>query len=118
MIEIQDIGEAIGHVHEELGRVQQVRKCAGCECLLDVLKAVQTDLAGVDSPEAKAAKADFQRWFEAGSAKRHNCLGCEECLPTDPYNRFSVFLRDANVQRGDLPIGDAIQAAACGCGDT
>ncbi len=113
-----DIGEAISQVREELDRVRQVRKCAGCECLLDALKAVQTDLAGVGSPEAEAAKMDFQGWFEAGSAKRHRCLGCEVCLPTDPYNRFSAFLRDANIQQGDFPIGDAIQAAACSCGDT
>jgi len=118
MAEIPNVGEAIRQVHEDLNRVRLVRKCTSCECLLDVLQAVQVDLAGIGSPEAQSARADFRAWFEAGNAKRHGCLGCEVCLPTEPYNRFSSFLQEAGIEQRDSPVGDSQPAVACGCGDT
>ncbi len=112
---MSDLNEAIRQVREELDRVRKVKKCASCECLLDVLEAVRGDLGEVGTPEAEAARVDMQRWFEAGNPKRHRCLGCEVCLPIEPYNRFSALLRD----RESVSTG-SVEAAptACGCGDT
>ncbi len=110
--------DAIEQVHEDLDRVRKVRKCVACECLLDVLEAVQTDLEGIDSPEAVGAKKDFGQWLDIGNAKRHRCLGCEVCLPTEPYNRFSTFLREAGVEQVASPMCEVTEVSACGCGAT
>jgi tetrahydromethanopterin S-methyltransferase subunit A len=57
-----DLASAIQQVHRDLDQVRQVKKCTSCECLLDVLAGVQSDLADVATPTAEAARADFQRW--------------------------------------------------------
>ena len=116
--------EATAEVRRELDGVRQVKKCRGCECLLDVLEAVQGDLSTLGTSEAEATREEMGVWFEEGNAKRHGCLGCEVCLPIEPYNRFSVFLRDA--ESAPPPPGVSVvldtppdpAASACGCGDT
>ncbi len=112
-----DLDKAVQQVHQELDRVRQVKKCTGCECLLDVLEAIQGDLAQVGTPEAEAAQIDMQRWLEEGNNRRHRCLGCEVCLPIEPYNQFSTLVRS-----GDdpylIPLVAAPPQALCGCGDT
>ena len=108
----------IGRVRQELDGIRQIKKCAGCECLLDVLWAVQTDLEGIDVPEAASVREEMREWFEAGNAKRHRCLGCEVCLPTEPYNRFSAFVKEAGVDRRDPSQSVPEEPGACDCGVT
>ncbi len=122
--DVSGINEVIADVRRELDQVRQVKKCRGCECLLDVLESIQGDLSTVGTPEAKATREELGAWFEMGNAKRHRCLDCEVCLPIEPYNRFSAFLRDADSPRpapGVSVAPDAspeVPALACGCGDT
>ncbi|MBI5420584.1 MAG: DUF4346 domain-containing protein [Deltaproteobacteria bacterium] len=61
-------------------------KCRTCECYLDVLRQVQEDLASrglLDMPEAEAMDEELSRVF---AAKSHGCLGCDPCLPVEPFN--------------------------------
>lgn len=82
----------IEQLREALTVVRQTKKCESCECLLDVLEGLQDDLGGLGTPEAEATKAEIRSWFDQGNAHRHKCLGCETCLPIEPYNRFSAYL--------------------------
>ena len=91
------IASAIAQAHEELDRIRHVKKCTSCECLLDVLQAIRTDIADLDSSEAESARADFGAWEEVGNAKRHRCPGCEPCLPTAPYNQLNAALAGTGV---------------------
>ncbi len=118
MTERTGFGDMIERVHEDLDRVRQIKKCVSCECLLDVLQAMQADLEGIDSPEATAARADFQQWFDTGNAKRHRCLGCEVCLPTEPYNLFSALLHEAAIEQSPSPMNEVTEVPDCGCGGT
>jgi tetrahydromethanopterin S-methyltransferase subunit A len=104
-----DRDSAIQRVHRELDQVRQVKKCTSCECFLDVLDGVQSDIADVDTPAGEAARTDMRRWWEAGNPKRHRCPGCEVCLPIAPYNQFSATLG------GTEPTPPQAPAAACGC---
>ncbi|MHB0886587.1 MAG: hypothetical protein ACYC41_11985 [Bacillota bacterium] len=112
-----DLSKAVQQVRQELDQVRQVKKCTGCECLLDVLEAIQGDLAQVGTPEAEAAQVDMRRWLEDGNKKRHRCLGCEVCLPTEPYNQFSALLRGGE-DREAIPPVTAPPPTPCDCGDT
>ena len=112
-----DFDKVVQQVRQELDQVRQVKKCTGCECLLNVLEAIQGDLAQVGTPEAEAAQADMQQWLEEGNKKRHRCLGCEICLPIEPYNQFSALLRRVEGQDAN-PVVTATPTAPCDCGDT
>lgn len=118
MAEETGLSQAIARVHDDLNNVRQIKKCASCECLLDVLQALQTDLEGIDVPESAAARADFQRWLGTGNVRRHGCLGCEVCLPTEPYNRFSALLRESGNNTPALPESEVSEEPECGCGGT
>lgn len=91
---MSNTNEAVMNLHQELDRVRQVNKCSSCECLLDVLENVQGDLEQIGTAEADKARADMQRWLEEGNQNRHQCLGCEVCLPIKPYNQFSAIRQD------------------------
>lgn len=106
--------EVIKQVYLELDRIRQVKKCTSCECLLDVLDAVQEDFSKVGTPQAKTALEDMRLWFKEGNEKRHKCLGCEECLPIKPYNRFSSL--QADISKTDHL--KAQPASTCDCGST
>jgi len=108
----QDLDLAIEQFQREMDRVRQIKKCTSCECLLDVLDAVQSDIADIDTPMAAAARRDLRRWWEEGNRKRHRCPGCEVCLPIAPHNQFSAALQGI---AGALPL---TAAPARGCGSS
>jgi tetrahydromethanopterin S-methyltransferase subunit A len=114
MATISPLDIAIATVREELDRVRHIKKCTSCECLLDVLQAVDADIADVDSSEAEAARADFQAWWEAGNAKWHRCPGCEPCLPIAPYNQFNTALASVGMT---APAAEGCAGGSCACGD-
>ncbi len=107
----------IAQVHAELDQIRRVKKCTSCECLLDVLHAVRTDLADVDSAEAEAARADFHSWEETGNVKRHRCPGCEPCLPIAPYNVFNAAVTDAGMSTS-AQTAETCAGGSCACGGT
>lgn len=111
-----DIKESIKRVHRKLGQVHQVNQCGSCECLLDVLENVMDDLGQIRAVEADTARAEMQCWLEEGNKNRHQCLGCEVCLPIEPYNQFSALVRDSSIDM--LPTAETIASTPCNCGDT
>ncbi|HEX6541434.1 MAG TPA: DUF4346 domain-containing protein [Ktedonobacterales bacterium] len=122
MIPLADaITDAITQAHEELGRIRAVKKCTSCECLLDVLQAIRTDIADLDSPAAEVARTDFGTWWEAGNTKRHRCPGCEPCLPIAPYNQLNAALAGRGTGMGMTVTATAAEAGcaegSCACGD-
>lgn len=123
-----DLNEAIKRVHGELDRVRQFKKCTSCECFLDVLEAVQVDLGEIGTSQAEAARTDIQRWSEEGNKNRHHCLGCEVCLPIEPYNQFNAWLSKSEAgpsaapeegvrqQIYSLPPSETPAPSPCDCG--
>lgn len=81
--------EAILRVREELNEIRQIKKCRSCECLLDTVDAVKGDIANIDAPMIESLLTEMSDWLAEGNQNRHNCLGCEVCLPIAPYNEFS-----------------------------
>lgn len=110
-----DIDKKIEEVQEALDNVRQVKKCRACECFLDVLNSVNTDLTGIKTPQAKASQKEMQSWFDEGNKERHSCLGCEECLPIKPYNYFNDLLKGG--QRDKAPLTEIKESKSCDCGD-
>jgi tetrahydromethanopterin S-methyltransferase subunit A len=110
---VATIASAITQAHEELDRVRHIKKCTSCECLLDVLEAIRTDIADVDSAEAETARIDFQAWWEAGNAKWHRCPGCEPCLPIAPYNQLNAALAGAGMT---ATAAEGCAGGSCACG--
>lgn len=102
--------EIIKRVHKELDEVRQTKKCTSCECLLDVLEAVTSDLKNINDPEIMAIRAEMESWHKEGNIKRHSCLGCEVCLPIEPYNRASLILSGDNKE-----LQTAISGSHCSC---
>lgn len=112
---MSDLDRAIQRIHHQLDQIRKVPKCTSCECLLDVMEAVQRDLSEVETPKAQKARRDLQRWIEEGKRDRHACLGCEVCLPIQPYNRFNEQLHQGEASVAESPIPKTT-ASACGCG--
>lgn len=108
----------IQEVYQELDKIRQIKKCKSCECLLDVLEAMQDDLSTILVNGTENVKDGFKRWLEEGQKERHKCLGCEECLPIAPYNKFNAVL---NSDEPGFPImhsEGSTAVASCDCGGT
>lgn len=114
---MDDLNGAIGQVYKELEQVYQVKKCANCECLLDILEGIQDDLLEIGTPGAEEIRAQLQRWPKEGNQKRHRCLGCEVCLPVEPYNQFSALWRAGKNGAATLlsPV-EVLTPPPCNCG--
>lgn len=107
------LNEAIAKVHQDLKEVHGIKKCSNCECLLDVLEWLKQDLENIKDTDTEFIKREFNEWFDAGNKQRHQCLGCEVCLPTEPYNQFSAVLSQATGQ-----TKTTTESPACSCGGT
>ena len=103
------ITEGIKSIHKQLDTIRKIPKCVGCECVLDVMTAVEQDLEDIDKPIAKEVQLDLKQWVDEGNKVRHNCLGCEVCFPIKPYNHFSSLINGSNEIE--------INGGACGCND-
>jgi tetrahydromethanopterin S-methyltransferase subunit A len=77
----------------ELAKVGDIEKCRTCHCYVDVLRQVQEDIVSrdlADLPEAEALDAMIGRAYAGQS---HGCLGCDPCLPVEPFNSINELLR-------------------------
>lgn len=111
-----DIDKEIKKARQELDQVRQVKKCTACECFLDVIELLQEDLEKIEIQESKAAQEEMKCWLIEGNKERHDCYGCEECLPINPYNRFSELLKGEDVP--NAAQFETIKTNTYGCGDT
>ncbi len=112
---MEDINKMIKETHQEFDNVRQVKKCTACECFLDVIEGVKTDLKKIDTKESKSAQEDMKHWLSEGNKERHACYGCEECLPISPYNRFSAHLKGHGTT--NALKAKTREKNSCGCGD-
>jgi hypothetical protein len=103
----KDTDVAIAAIVSELGRIQAIKKCAGCECFLSVVEVVEQQL-----PSGTDSSARLHAWFDYGQQRRHGCLGCAVCFPAGPYNRFmalrTVESQEATQRYEDCAIDPAI----------
>lgn len=111
---MEDFNEMIKEIHQELDNVRQVKKCTACECFIDVIEGIKGDLEKIDTQESKSAQEDIKRWLSEGNKERHSCYGCEECLPINPYNRFSASLKGDGTSKAYN--AETIETNSCGCG--
>lgn len=106
----------IKEIHQELDNVKQIKKCTACECFLGVIEGIKGDLEKIDTQEYRSAQEDMKHWLSEGNKERHSCYGCEECLPMNPYNRFSARIKGDGTTKA--PNVETIETKSCGCGDT
>lgn len=107
--------DAITKAWDQLNEIRQIKKCRSCECLLDTLEAIMGDLKDIDASNAKDVRVEMFEWFENGNINRHPCLGCEDCLPIEPYNQFSKLIRGISTHVQDQGLFTML-GSSCGCG--
>ncbi len=88
----------IARLLADLAKIGEVEKCRSCHCYLDVLRLVQEDIlsrgfAGL--PEAEALDETIGR---AHQEQSHGCLGCDPCLPVEPFNAFNELMKKDGAQ--------------------
>lgn len=83
--------------------------------MLDTLEAITGDLADIDGSNAKDVREEMLQWYEEGKRTRHKCLGCETCLPIEPYNQFSKLIMGISTTVQDKGLF-SIVSSSCGCG--
>ncbi|MHB1652564.1 MAG: DUF4346 domain-containing protein [Desulfitobacteriaceae bacterium] len=57
-------------------------------------------------------------WLRHGNQNRHKCLGCETCLPIEPYNQFSLAIRglsNPTINNNNPGLFNMVKTS-CGCG--
>ncbi len=90
--------DKIARLLADLARVGDIEKCRTCHCYVDVLRQVQEDILSrnlTDLPEADALDEMIGRAYAEQS---HGCLGCDPCLPVEPFNAFNELLTKDRVQ--------------------
>lgn len=78
---------------KDLAAVGGEEKCLTCHCFVDVLRQVVEDLGSanlLDAPEGVVLDDLLGRVHRAAS---HGCLGCDPCLPVEPFNILNLLLR-------------------------
>lgn len=69
-----DVGTTVRTVVDELGRIQRIKKCTGCECFLGVVQTVAAELEPLGLPESNDIQADLQAWLQKGEASGMHVL--------------------------------------------
>lgn len=107
--------EITEETRDKLADIQQIKKCSSCECLLDTVEAILCDLKGEDSPLAQTVQQEMGEWLTTGNQNRHKCLGCEKCLPIEPYNHFSKVIRGLGDSLNNNQGLFNMMPMSCGC---
>ena len=90
--------DKIARLLADLAKVGDIEKCRTCHCYVDVLRQVQEDILSrdlTDLPEAEALDGMIGRAYAEQS---HGCLGCDPCLPVEPFNAFNELLQKDTAQ--------------------
>ncbi len=86
--------EKVGALLAELISAGNEIQCRACHCYLGVLRQVQEDILSrdlVDLPEAEVLDEMIGR---ACAEQSHGCLGCDPCLPVEPFNAFNEVMEN------------------------
>lgn len=90
--------DKVARLLADLAKVGDIEKCRTCHCYVEVLRQVREDILSrnlADLPEAEALDGMIGR---AVAEQSHGCLGCDPCLPVDPFNAFNELMQKDTAQ--------------------
>jgi len=90
--------DKIARLLAELAKVGDIEKCRTCHCYVDVLRQVQEDVLSRDLADLPEAEALDEMIGRAYAEQSHGCLGCDPCLPVEPFNVFNELLAKDRAQ--------------------
>ncbi len=90
--------DKIARLLAELAKVGDNEKCRTCHCYVDVLRQVQEDILSRDLADLPEAVALDEMLGRAYAEQSHGCLGCDPCLPVEPFNTFNELLAKEGPQ--------------------
>ena len=95
--------DKIARLLAELAKVWDNEKCRTCHCYVDVLRQVQEDILSRDLADLPEAVALDEMLGRAYAEQSHGCLGCDPCLPVEPFNTFNELLAKEGPQGSCCP---------------
>lgn len=84
--------DRIARLLTDLVRVGDIEKCRTCHCYVDVLRQVQEDILSRDLADLPETEALDEMIGRAYADQSHGCLGCDPCLPVEPFNAVNELL--------------------------
>ena len=90
--------DKIARLLAELAKVGDIEKCRTCHCYVDVLRQVQEDILSRDLADIPEAETLDEMVGRAYAEQSHGCLGCDPCLPVEPFNAFNELLARDRTQ--------------------
>ncbi len=90
--------DKIARLLADLARVGDIEKCRTCHCYVDVLRQVQEDILSRNLAALPEAEALDEMIGRAYAEQSHGCLGCDPCLPVEPFNAFNELLAKDRAQ--------------------
>lgn len=88
----------IARLLADLAKVGDIEKCRTCHCYVDVLRQVQEDILSRDLADLPEAEALDEIIGQAYAEQPHGCLGCDPCLPVEPFNTFNELMEKDKAQ--------------------
>lgn len=82
--------EALERFYNELLKIHEVKKCRTCECFHETLDDLNDALKSIDERKLNHIRDDLTKWRK--ETRLHSCLGCDPCLPVDPWNEFQKMI--------------------------
>ncbi len=79
----------VGALLAKLISVGSEARCRSCRCYLDVLRQVRADILSRDLADLPEAEVLDEMIGRAYAEQSHGCLGCDPCLPVEPFNAFN-----------------------------
>ena len=90
--------DKIARLLADLAKVGDIEKCRTCHCYVDVLRQVREDILSRDLADLPEAESLDEMIGRAYAEQFHGCLGCDPCLPVEPFNAFNELLRKDRAQ--------------------
>ncbi len=90
--------DKIARLLADLANVGDIEICRTCHCYVDVLRQVQEDILSRDLADLPGAEALDAMIGRAYAEQSHGCLGCDPCLPVEPFNAFNELLANDRAQ--------------------
>jgi len=90
--------DRIARLLTDLAKIGDIEKCRTCHCYVDVLRQVQEDILSRDLADLPGADALDEMIGRAYAEQSHGCLGCDPCLPVEPFNSFNELLAKDRAQ--------------------
>ena len=90
--------DKIDRLLADLVKVGDIEKCRTCHCYVDVFRQVQEDILSRDLADLPEAEALDEMIGRAYAEQSHGCLGCDPCLPVEPFNAFNELFQKDTTQ--------------------